>query len=297
MKDTNNIIDIFDISDPLSPIFLSSTIELESSSGIIQKHAATIITALEDDDNTKCIYSITNPSNPIKQLNNANLYPLLKTVSSSQINNSAYKWTRNQNSIIVDNKNYVYITYPEYLQTYYLYSSESISNISSSVTEIIIADRPPQLKYVQTILVTKNSKVISNDASDNRGTVNTIDAQSLSFGPLASGETSETKIIYLNVPSAKAIRNIKIALLDTGETTFSSNSFGIETRDLLNYNLIPNSYFEGLNTDNLSTNIYNISIPNLGENFSQYVYINMKVPDNQSIGDGIVKLTWFFDYA
>ena len=60
---------------------------------------------------------------------------------------------------------------------------------------------------------------------------------------------------------------------------------------------MPNSYFEGLNTDNLSTNIYNISIPNIGETSSQYVYINMKVPDDQSIGDGIVKLIWFFDYA
>ena len=296
VKDTDNIIDIYDISDPLFPQFLSSTTEAESSSGIIQQSAAIITTALEDTDNIKDIYSIVNPSNPIKQLNNATLYPLLKTISSSQIYNSTFYWTRNQNSIVVSNS-YVYITYPEYLQTYYLHCSESIMNTVSEATEIIIADRPPQLKYVQTILVTKDSKITATDASDNKGTFNTIDAQSLSFGPLASGETSETKIIYLNVPSAKAIRNIKLGLAGTGEITFSSNSFGIETRDLLGYNIIPNGYFEGLNTDNLATNIYNISIPNLGENFSQYVYINIKVPSNQAIGDGIVKLTWFFDYA
>ena len=281
-------IDIFDVSNPRS-INLISSIE-ESCVAMIQNETALI---LASNLISSPIYNVCNPKYPVKQINISNIPDI------PQIYGGAWWGFINlgsQNCVAIDSNNYVYVCNSYNLHTYYLYSSEIVT--TATTTPILtLADRPIQLKSVQTVLVTKDSRTIADDASDNKGTLNTIDAQSLSFGPLAAGETSETKIIYLNVPNAAAIRNIKIGLVDTGSVPFSTNNFGIETREILDYNIVPSSYFAGLNTDNLPTNIYNIPIENAGENSSQYVYINMTVPNNQAVGDGIVKLVWFFDYA
>jgi len=165
------------------------------------------------------------------------------------------------------------------------------------MSDIQLQNRTPQLKNVQTILVTKNGNIVSSDASNDKGTLNTIYSKALSFGQLSAGETSETKIIYLNVPSALAIRDIKIGLSDTGTIPFSTGKFCIEVRQDIDYNLTPLIAFTGLNTDNTASNINNVSIANAGENFSQYVYINVTVPKNQFVGDGVIKLIWFFNYA
>lgn len=289
-------VDIFDISNPSSPKLLSSIINqtgIPSFSAIIQSQIGLSITKSEINDNASPLYDISNILEPINQLNYSQILPL-----STQINSFLYSVfpLGNQNCIHIDSNNYVYICYPTHLQTFYLYSDEPTYTPTPEVTPLVLQDRVPQLKSVQTIIMTKTGKVIANDASDNKGTLNTINAQSLSFGPLAAGETSETKIIYLNVPFANAIRNIKIGLMDTGSVPFATTSFGIVTREDLDYNISPDRYFTGL-SDGTATNVNNVAVLNAGETFSQYVYINMKVPDNQSVGDGIVKLIWFFDYA
>jgi len=285
---TTSAIDIFDVNN-LRAINLISSIE-KSCVAMIQNETALI---LASNLVSSPIYNVCNPKYPVKQINISNIPDI------PQIYGGAW-WgftdLGSQNCVAIDSNNYVYVCNSYNLHTYYLYSSEVVT--TATTTPILtLADRPIQLKSVQTVLVTKDSRTIADDASDNKGTLNTIDAQSLSFGPLAAGETSETKIIYLNVPMTAAVRNIKVGLVDTGSVPFSTNNFGIETREILDYNIVPSSYFAGLNTDNLPTNIYNIPIENAGENYSQYVYINMKVPIDQAVGDGIVKLVWFFDYA
>lgn len=281
-------IDIFDVNNPRSINLISSI--GESCVAMIQNETAL---ALASNLASSPIYNVSNPKYPVEQINIANI-PAIPLIYGG----SWWGFTDLgcQNCVAVDSNNYVYVCNSYNLHTYYLYSSE-VATTTTTTPILTLADRPIQLKSVQTVLVTRDSRTIADDASDNKGTLNTIDAQSLSFGPLAAGETSETKIIYLNVPNAVAIRNIKVGLVDTGSVVFSTNSFGVETREILDYNIVPSSYFAGLNTDNLPTNVYNISVENAGENYSQYVYINIKVPDNQAVGDGIVKLVWFFDYA
>jgi len=153
------------------------------------------------------------------------------------------------------------------------------------------------LQQVETVVVSKTISKPEQDASDSNSTINTIDSKSLSLGPLAPGQISDTKIIYLRVSSAIAINNIKIALIDTGGITFGSEIFGVEIQSYLDYNIVPTTYFVGENRDNSSLNGNNVSILNSGANKSQYVYLNVHLPENQVLGAGTVRFKWFFDYV
>lgn len=168
---------------------------------------------------------------------------------------------------------------------------------TTTTTTTTLPPRSEALKKVETILVTPSSETTSNDASGTKGTMRTINSCALSFGPLAPGETSETKIIYLRIPYSQAINNIKLALVDTGEITFSNNIFGVETKNYLDYNLIPSYNFSGLNTDNSPNNTNNIVVGNGNNTTSQYVYLNVKIPLDQKMGSGTIRYRWYFSYA
>ena len=165
-----------------------------------------------------------------------------------------------------------------------------------SLTPIPIAPRPLSLKIVETILVSPSGLAYGNDGSDSKGTLTTLNSSSLAFGPLSSGETSETKIIFLSVPYSKTIDNIKIALVDTGGITFANNIFGVDSRSYIDYNIVPSSFFQGLNVNGaLDTN--NIVVNNRDNLSSQYVYLNVNMPSGTAIGSGVIRLKWFFDWA
>lgn len=173
----------------------------------------------------------------------------------------------------------------------------------TSITEIVPEPRPEALRKVETALASSSSPSspskteTGNDGSNSKGTINTINSQAISFGPLAPGETSETKIIFLRVPYAKTIDNIKIALIDTEGITFANTIFGIEIRNYLDYNLIPSSYFQGVNSDNLSSNAFNVAVDNNSPTTSQYVYLNVVVPESQTLTSGTIRYRWYFDYV
>jgi hypothetical protein len=156
---------------------------------------------------------------------------------------------------------------------------------------------PAPLSIVSTTQFVDLVAFQSSNASDSSTTQNSLLAQSFSFGTIAPGQTSKTIIVALNIPYAKAITNIKIGLTSTGGITFSNNIFGITNSIELREDITPDNYFQGINTDNTSTNAYNISIPNKDSHTSDYVYLNVQVPSNQVIGEGIIKLRWFFDYT
>ena len=162
---------------------------------------------------------------------------------------------------------------------------------------IIASARPTSLKNVMTVDVSKNGSFIGNNSSSNKGTVPTINALSLSFGPLAPGAISETKIIYLNAHNAQTINNIRIALVDTGGIVFAPQTFGIDFRGYIDYNLVPETYFQGVNTDNSPTNLFNISVGNLDNLTSQYVYLNVRMPVNQAVQAGVCRMRWYFEWA
>jgi len=144
-----------------------------------------------------------------------------------------------------------------------------------------------------TVFVQKDA----SSASDNDETVNTVFANSLNFGTIAPGETSENLIISLNIPFTKAITNIKLGLIDTGDITFANNIFGITSATTVRTDITPSTYFQGVNTDDSATNQYNVSIPNNTATTSDYVYLNISLPRSSILRTDIVRLKWYFDYA
>ncbi len=154
------------------------------------------------------------------------------------------------------------------------------------------------LKKVETIEISRGSTKVIQDGSDNKGTLNSINSNSMEIGTIAPGEISGTKIIYLSVSKGIVINNINIALIDTGGISFANNIFGIEILSYLDYNMVPNIYFQGVNNNKSSSSIYNIPVKNNGNLKSEYVYLNVSLPREHIIGQcGTVRYKWFFDFA
>lgn len=165
-----------------------------------------------------------------------------------------------------------------------------------SITPVPVANRPQSLRIVETILVSPTGLQYGNDGSSSKGTLNTLNSSAIDFGPLSPGEISQTKIIFLSVPYAKTIDNIKIALIDTGGITFANTIFGVDSKSYIDYN-VPTSFFQGLNEDDDPNNLNNIVISNKDIKTSRYVYLNINVPAGLGIGSGVVRFKWFFDFA
>lgn len=160
---------------------------------------------------------------------------------------------------------------------------------------------PLPLSIVQTIFYEiVNNTIVSTEtsnASDSSQTKNNPLAKSFNYGTIAPGEKSKTIIIALNVPHVQAITNIRLGLIETGGITFLNNIFGINNSIELRNDITPDYYFQGVNLTKSSSSPYNISIPNKDNHTSAYVYLNVKLPNNQSIEKGIIVLKWWFDYA
>jgi hypothetical protein len=160
---------------------------------------------------------------------------------------------------------------------------------------------PPPLAIVQTtefgIVNDKLVPIQTSNASDSSTTQNSLLAQSLSFGTIAPNQTSKTIIIQLNVPYVKAITNIKIGLVATGGVEFANNLFGVTSSIELRDDITPDNHFQGVNTNRDPASLYNIGVPNKDNYTSEYVYLNVQLPIDQVIGEGICRFKWFFDFA
>lgn len=157
------------------------------------------------------------------------------------------------------------------------------------------------LVYVETILYKYEDFIWKEKASlsgsDNIQTINTAFNSSFTFGMLSPSETSETLVIFLRVRNATTIGKIKIGLIDTGGITFGSQVFGITTSTDLQSNIVPSTYFGGVNTAKNETSSYNVSINNKTDQSSEYVYLNLTVPELQDFQTGTIRYKWFFDYT
>lgn len=118
----------------------------------------------------------------------------------------------------------------------------------------------------------------------------------LQLGTINPGQVSKTLITAFRFKTAKAITNVKIGLINTGGITFANNIFGIYTSHVLDSNIVPATYFQGVNEDGSASNIYNIDIDNLDNVTSEYVYLNINLPNDANFGPGVVRMKWFFDY-
>jgi len=136
-----------------------------------------------------------------------------------------------------------------------------------------------------------------SDSGATADTLNTPFADAFNFGTIAPGETSKTIIVNLHVLYVNAITNIKLGLINNGNIQLRNTTFGITNDNVLKNNVTPTSYFQGINTSGTNSNTYNIAIPNLNNKHSNYVYLNVSLPRNNSIGTGVIRFTWFFDYS
>jgi hypothetical protein len=132
--------------------------------------------------------------------------------------------------------------------------------------------------------------------NNRKNLINTIGAKSLFFGILPPGGKSRTLIMQLQVSEVAAIRNIKLSLIDTGGIIFNGNIFGVESRKFIDENIVPESRFTGISDKSLES-VYNINISNLDLNSSEYVYLNLNVPEDQDFVAGTIRYQWIFDYA
>jgi len=118
----------------------------------------------------------------------------------------------------------------------------------------------------------------------------------LQFGTISPGELSKTIVTAFRFNTAQAVTSIKLGLINTGGLPFANNVFGITSSPVLDENIVPTTYFQGVNTDGLATNGFNIGINNLNTVTSEYVYLNINLPNNADFGAGVIRLKWFFDY-
>jgi len=135
------------------------------------------------------------------------------------------------------------------------------------------------------------------DCSDSSQTGGTPFSNAFNFGTLAPGETSQTVILSLNVPNVNAINNIRLALINNGGITFTTSTFGVGTSAEIRSDIRPTSYFQEINVDKVATSSYNIPVANLDYFNSEYVYLNIKLPQNNFLGQGVVRYCWFWDYS
>ena len=160
---------------------------------------------------------------------------------------------------------------------------------------------PAPLSVVETlIIVDVNGQFVeqsASNASDNNQTKGNLFANSLTFGTIAPGETSDNVIVLLNIPNSQAIGNVKLGLIDTGGIEFANNIFGITSENRLDDSVVPTTYFQGVNTSGTASNSNNIAIGNSKSNVSEYVYLNLNLPSGNTLGEGVIKYKWFFDYA
>ena len=168
---------------------------------------------------------------------------------------------------------------------------------TTTTTLPVPSARVPELESVDTMVVTSTIENIGTDSSDSKGTLKTINSMALSFGPLAPGETSPTSIIYLKVPQAVALNNIKLALIDSGGLTFENTTFGVEIQPFIDYNIIPSEEFSGVNETKDVDSLYNVSVSSRDLQNSNYVYLNVSIPIGELFGTGTVRYKWFFDYT
>lgn len=154
------------------------------------------------------------------------------------------------------------------------------------------------LSVVETVRVNLSGNELEiSDASSNSETIKTALARSFSFGTVPPGGESSPVITFLRVPCVRAIGNVQIALINTGSIPFQNGIFGITTLATLQSNVIPQQYFQGVNTDDSINNSYNISLNVKNVTESDYVYLFINMPSDSNFGNSIIRYKWFFDFS
>lgn len=120
------------------------------------------------------------------------------------------------------------------------------------------------------------------------------------FGAIAAGTVSETKVLRLNVPWTNKIKNVKLGILDAKVAgDFDPNLIRFGTSQYFIPSYEPTEVFSGMNLSDSHYDINNKSIPSHPirnvENLSDYVYLSIEIP-NKYFGAEQFQFKWYFDF-
>lgn len=128
---------------------------------------------------------------------------------------------------------------------------------------------------------------------------------SLNFDRTTLLHFSTPIVIKMNVVGVQKIDNIQLGItkcsfeITSGGTTNSdgtktSGNVGIEHSRQLSQKTSLTSFFAGINTVGSPADTSNVSIRRSSDTESEYIYINLQMPE--TTGRGYIGLKWFFDF-
>jgi len=228
------------------------------------------------------VYALGTPVSPESSSSTSSESEVLSTSSETIASTSSASSSTSETSEPTTTTTTTPAPLQEVLTTFFA----SVEDISEDVKEETVTTLGGEFAVVQ-----------RSCASDNIETLNTPFAKSSSFGTIAPGETSKNIIVNLKIPHVRGITNIKLALIELEGVEFGNDIFGITTNANLRDDIVPDSFFQGLNTDDSPTNPNNVDIANVDNNTSEFVYLNLNLPQDTIINPGVIRFKWYFDYA
>ena len=133
------------------------------------------------------------------------------------------------------------------------------------------------------------------------------DVDSLNFGKAMEGKDSGVIVVRMFANGTRKIRNIKLGVVASSpqnpdgsgsanaDGSVPAGNFGVEHSSVLSEKTALDNFFSGINFSELSTDVSNVSVDNLTDNSSEYVYLNVKMP--AGLVSGYIRYKWFFDFA
>jgi len=129
---------------------------------------------------------------------------------------------------------------------------------------------------------------------------------SLNFDRTTLEQFSTPIVIKMNVVGVQKIDNIKIGIIkssiqiqSSGETNSDGSktcgNIGIEHSTELIEKSALTSFFPGLNSLGSPASSQNVLISNSSDTNSEYIYLNLQMPETS--GRGYIGFKWFFDFV
>lgn len=132
---------------------------------------------------------------------------------------------------------------------------------------------------------------------------------SLSFGNMAAGSHSATKVVDIAFTDVVSVDNVKIGVVNDGGITMADDSgdinadgsatngrIGIEHTTAFVADKTVARHFAGVNTNGAANNEYNVEVGTRNETTSQFVYLDIQ-PGTNSEGSGSIVYKVFFDFS
>jgi len=130
-------------------------------------------------------------------------------------------------------------------------------------------------------------------------------AKSVNLKKANPGQFTHATVMRMYVTGARSIRNVKIGIVDSSGTAVTSSGTQNPDRSMTEGNAGIShgqtmstaiaSYFKGVNETGTANDVNNVSVANGVPNGSEFIALNVKVPNE--ITEGYLAYRWFFDFV